>query len=324
VGRVPSGGIGLARPLRLEVAGGVYHVIARGNERKAIFRDDTDREVYLDRLAACRERFGFKVYAHCLMGNHLHLAVERGSVALSRIMLALQSFYSQRFNRRHRRVGHLFQGRYKAFLIEREVYLFALLRYIHFNPVRVGLVRKPQDYRWSSARFYRAGKGPGWLDLEVVLRMLGPRPSLSVARYRQLMDGSARPIYEEAQAAASAVKGSDEFVELALTAVGEPAPVRKNWTIESLTRQVAEAEGLTVEDLRRPGPHLVPSRARSIAAYLGRTHARIPVARMARYFGRDESTLVRCVLRLETALARDAKLAAHVRHIARRIQDFGT
>ena len=103
-------------------------MIARGNERKSVFRDDRDRESYLERLAACRKRFGFFVYAYCLMDNHVHLAIERGPELLSRIMLTLQSGYTQRFNKRHDRVGHLFQGRYKAFLVDRDQYLFALVR----------------------------------------------------------------------------------------------------------------------------------------------------------------------------------------------------
>lgn len=112
----------MPRPLRLDAAGGVYHVVARGNERKSIFRDDVDRRDYLDRLAACRDRFDFRVYAYCLMGNHVHLALERGSVSLSRIVLSLHSFHSQRFNRRHGRVGHLFQGRFRSFLVEKDTY----------------------------------------------------------------------------------------------------------------------------------------------------------------------------------------------------------
>ena len=119
----------MARVLRLEGEGAVYHVIVRGNERKAVFRDDEDRRAYLDRLAKYRERFGFRLLAFCLMGNHIHLAIERGPTRLSRVMLALQSSYAQRFNRRHNRVGHLFQGRYKAFLIEKDRYLLALIRY---------------------------------------------------------------------------------------------------------------------------------------------------------------------------------------------------
>src|SRR5215470_18014881 len=109
----------MARPPRLEATGVVYHVIARGNERRSIFRDDVDREKYLSRLAHYRERFEFKVLAFCLMDNHVHLALETGDEPLSRVMAGLQSSYTQAFNRRHRRVGHLFQGRYKAFIVDK-------------------------------------------------------------------------------------------------------------------------------------------------------------------------------------------------------------
>jgi putative transposase len=101
----------MSRPPRLEFAGAVYHVIARGNEQRDVFRDDSDREFYLRRLARYQTKFRFRLYAYCLMTNHVHLALETGPVPLSRIVLALHSSYAQAFNQRHRRVGHLFQGR---------------------------------------------------------------------------------------------------------------------------------------------------------------------------------------------------------------------
>ena len=110
----------MARPLRIGFPGALHHVIVRGNERKAVFSDDSDREDYLRRLAHYREKFGFRLLAYCLMSNHIHLAIERGRDPLSRIMAGLQSSYTQYFNRRHGRVGHLFQGRYKAFLVEKD------------------------------------------------------------------------------------------------------------------------------------------------------------------------------------------------------------
>jgi len=100
----------MARPLRIEVAGGMYHVITRGNERKPVFRDDHDRGRFLERLAGYREKFGFQLLAYSLMDNHVHLAIETGKVPLSKILAGLQSSYTQYFNRRHQRVGHLFQG----------------------------------------------------------------------------------------------------------------------------------------------------------------------------------------------------------------------
>jgi len=306
----------MARPPRLEVVGGVYHVVARGNERKAIFRDDFDRETYLARLAICRERFGFRVYAYCLMGNHIHLALERGSVPLGRIMLALQFFYSQRFNRRHDRVGHLFQGRYGAFLVEKERYLWALLRYIHLNPVKAGLVRRARDYAWSSDRYYRNGTAPEWLDLERVLRMLGRSKSEAVAKYRRLVDGSAGPPYEEIAAIERTVKGDEQFAERVLLEAGENPRRKVGWTVAMVADFVASEERIAMENLMCPNRSARGSMIRSIAAYIGRREAGIPVAQMARHFGRDESTLIRGVQRLEAAFRVDERLRERLSRIA--------
>ncbi len=310
----------MARPPRLEVVGGVYHVVARGNERKAIFRDDHDRETYLARLATCRERFGFRVYAYCLMGNHVHLALERGSIPLGRIMLALQFFYSQRFNRRHDRVGHLFQGRYGAFLVEKERYLLALLRYIHLNPVKAGLVGRARDYVWSSDRHYRSGTAPEWLDLARVLRMLGRSRTEAVTKYRRLVDGAAGPSYEEIEAIGRTVKGDEEFAERVILEAGESLRRRSGWTVSRVAELVASAEQVSMENLVRPGQSSRASLVRSIAAYVGRGEAGIPVAQMARHFGRDESTLIRGVQRVEAALKIDARLRARVSAIAARFE----
>src|SRR5712692_6666635 len=170
----------MARPPRLEFSGGVCHVVVRGNERAAVFRDDEDREKYLGRLAHYREKFGFRLLAFCLMGNHVHLAIRTAEFPLSRVMAGLQSSYTQWFNRRHKRAGHLFQGRYKAFLVQEDRYLLGLVRYIHENPVKARLVEKARDYPWSSDRHYRRGGGPEWLDPGDVLAMLGGRRRAAV------------------------------------------------------------------------------------------------------------------------------------------------
>ena len=199
----------------MEAEGAVYHVIVRGNERRAVFRDDADREAYLERLSKGRERFGFRLLAFCLMGNHVHLAIERGPEKLARVMLTLQSAYAQSFNRRHGRVGHLFQGRYKAFLVEKDRHLLALVRYIHENPVKAGGVAKPQDYAWSSDRQYRRGKGLKWLDVDRLLGMLGRGRSAAVRGYRKLMREELEEPYEKVESWGQAVKGDETFADRA-------------------------------------------------------------------------------------------------------------
>ena len=149
----------MARPLRIEYAGALHHVMARGNARAKVFADDDDREAFLAEFARVCERFDWVVWAYCLMGNHYHLLVETRRPTLSRGMRELNGIYTQRFNRRHRRVGPVFQGRYKSVLVDKDSYLLELSRYIVLNPVRAGLSEQAEGWQWSS---YRAvmGKAP--------------------------------------------------------------------------------------------------------------------------------------------------------------------
>jgi putative transposase len=298
----------MPRPLRLEAEGAVYHVIARGNERKAVFRDDRDRQAYLDRLVRCRERFGLRLLAYCLMGNHLHLAVERGPVKLSRVMLAVQSGYTQWFNRRYGRVGHLFQGRYKSFLVEKDRYLLALLRYIHRNPLEAGLVKHAEQYEWSSDRYYRRGRGPEWLDLDRALPILGRTRRLAVSRYRRLMEDEEGESYESLASYARAIKGEEAFAERILREAGEN-PIRKFGLREAeVAAAVSKMLGLRLGRMKSERRDREASQARILAAYVAREVGGLPVSRMARFFGRDESTLVRGVLNLEERMKNDAAL----------------
>jgi REP element-mobilizing transposase RayT len=144
----------MARKPRVEFDGALYHVIVRGNQQQAIFQDNKDRATYLERLEHYRKRYGFVLYAYVLMSNHVHLLVETHQTALSKIMQGLQSSYTQYYNRRHRKIGHLFQGRYKAILCDRDAYLLELVRYLHLNPARLRQKISPWRYPWSSHRAY--------------------------------------------------------------------------------------------------------------------------------------------------------------------------
>lgn len=146
----------MARPLRIEFAGALYHVTARGNARGDIYTDDEERERYLELLAKACKRFDWYCHAYCLMTNHYHLLIETGSPTLSKGIKYLNGTYTQYFNRRNKRVGHVFQGRYKAILVQKETYLLELSRYIVLNPVRARMVRQAADWLWSS---YRATAG---------------------------------------------------------------------------------------------------------------------------------------------------------------------
>ncbi len=146
----------MARPLRIEYPGAVYHITTRGNAYQDVFLDDTDRERFLEILGEVIERFNWLCHGYCLMMNHYHLLIETVDPTLSRGMRQLNGVYTQVFNRRHKQVGHLFQGRYKAILVEKEAYLLELSRYIVRNPVRAKMVAAPEEWEWSS---YRATVG---------------------------------------------------------------------------------------------------------------------------------------------------------------------
>ena len=180
----------MARPLRLEFAGALYHVTARGNERRDIFLGDTDgdRAALLNVLGATCERFNWLIHAYCLMTNHYHLLVETPDANLSAGMRQLNGVFTQYVNRTHTRVGHLFQGRFKAILVERDSYLLELARYVVLNPVRAGMVPAPGDWFWSS---YRAMVGevpaPGWLETDAVLRVFSDERTTAVNGYRRFV-----------------------------------------------------------------------------------------------------------------------------------------
>jgi REP element-mobilizing transposase RayT len=306
----------MARQPRVEIAGGIYHVIARGNERREIFRDDHDRKIYLARLEECRRRYDFGVLAFCLMPNHVHLAIERGPVPLGKIVLTLHGFYSQKFNHRHDRVGHLFQGRYKAFLIDCERYLGALVRYIHMNPVRAGIVSQPEAYVWSSDRHYRRGAGPPWLDVDFVLRRFASRRSSACAAYRTWMGAPENDDYESVLPVGRVVKGPADFAEASMRAAECRPPRRRGWTPAGFASAASAAQGFTLESLQGPSRRRVESLARRITAYLGRRDYGITTASLAERFGLDESALIHGLRRLETDLSRVPSLRRQVERVA--------
>jgi putative transposase len=204
----------MARPLRLEFPGAIYHVTSRGNARAAVFVSDSDRRAFLATLAEVVERYGWLCHAYCLMGNHYHLLVETPDANLSRGMRQLNGLYTQRFNQRAGRVGHVFQGRFKAIVVGRESHLLELSRYVVLNPVRAKIAVRPEGYRWSS---YRATAGlesaPAWLTVGWLLAQFGARRGAARKRYREFVReglGRASPWNE---LRGQILLGSDEFAE---------------------------------------------------------------------------------------------------------------
>lgn len=184
----------MTRPLRLEFAGALYHVTSRGDHREAIYRDVVDREAWLETLALVCRRFNFVIHAYCQMTNHYHVLVETVEGNLSQGMRQLNGLYTQHFNRRHRLVGHLFQGRYKAILVQKESYLLELTRYVVLNPLRAHMVQSLAEWPWSSHQFLvGACEAPEWFDVDWLLGQFGSTRSEAAQRYtRFVMEGVGR------------------------------------------------------------------------------------------------------------------------------------
>ena len=185
----------MARPLRLAFPGAVYHLTSRGNARQKIFFTDADRELFLSTLSGVVRRYHWVCHAYCLMANHYHLLIETPKANLSIGMRQLNGIYTQSFNRRHHRVGHLFQGRFKAILVEKEAHLLELCRYVVLNPVRVKGGASAQSWKWSS---YRATAGlgsvPEFLSTDWILEQFGKSRSRAQQHYRQPPAQTARTI----------------------------------------------------------------------------------------------------------------------------------
>ncbi len=204
----------MARQLRIEYPGALYHVTSRGNEKKDIFRSIKDRDKFLSYLSSAWERHSAVFHAYCLMSNHFHLMVETPLGNLSWIMKHINGSYTTYFNVKHKRAGHLLQGRYKAVLVQADAYAAELSRYIHLNPVRAKMVSTPEEYRWSSCSRYLEGTEPSWLSTGLVLGYFGTEDEDRRRNYRDyLYDAIGKESRDPlSDSVASTILGSDDFV----------------------------------------------------------------------------------------------------------------
>ncbi len=204
----------MTRPLRLEFAGAFYHVTSRGDRREDIFENANDRKKFLSILESICDTDNWVCHAYCLMDNHYHLLIETPDGNLARGMRQLNGIYTQTFNREHGRTGHVFQGRYKAILVEKESYLLELSRYVVLNPVRAGMVRSVVDWPWSS---YRATTGqispPPFLTVKWILSAFGRRRSLAVKRYKRFISEGKNQNSPWESLRNQVFLGGDEFIE---------------------------------------------------------------------------------------------------------------
>jgi len=229
----------------------------------------------------------------------------------------LQSSYTQAFNRRHHRSGHLFQGRYKAFLVDTDRYFLALLRYIHCNPLEARLAERAEDFAWSSDRFYRRGRAPDWFDLGRGYFLMGARRGSEARGYRELMGEEDPERYDEIRSLAQTFKGDENFAAAAMRIVEVPELIRRSLSVEQIARAVANDLDLDLQSLRTPSRRADASLARALTAYLGKLYGRIPYSRTAEFFNRDGASIARDVLALDQSLRDSKELQRRIDKLAR-------
>ena len=317
----------MARPLRIEFPEALYHVMSRGNERKPIARDDADRKKRLDWLRRTVETYRWRLHAFVLMRNHDHLFVETPEGNLSAGMQYLNGSYTSYFNRRHRRSGHLFQGRFKGHLIEEDGYFLEVSRYIHLNPVRAKVVARLEDYRWSSYLGYvRAAHAAPWVTYTRVLGEFGLTASTARRAYSRFVRAGMEepPPSPFASAMGGLLVGSERFVTRMRNllhdrsdddALPELAPLKPRPALEQIAETVADHFGHDAR-LWRPGRR-VDGASRAVAAYLARHHFGYGAAEVAAELGyRGHGGVHSAVARVE---AGNDKLKKAVEKLARKL-----
>jgi putative transposase len=211
----------MARKPRVEVEGGLYHLITRGVDRRDIFHSPEDHKKFLWLLETQKAKLPFFLYAYCLMTNHIHLLIERRSDDVGKVMHRVLTGYTQYYNRRYRRSGHVLQGRHKAILCQSDRYLIELVRYIHLNPVRAKMVRRPESYPFSSHGAYLGTVPDGTLDVDPVLRHFGAKRADARESYGEFVTAGLKSgPQEHLYSAPNGILGSEEFVDEMIHRIG--------------------------------------------------------------------------------------------------------
>lgn len=302
----------MARRPRVFAPGLLYHVIVRGNQRQKTFLNGADYQAYLERLIRYRKRYGHTVHAYCLMPNHVHLLLESSHEPLAKLMQGLQQSYSQYFNLRHHKIGHVFQGRYKAIVCQKDEYLLELVRYIHLNPVRSGIVNQPAAYLYSGHRAYAEGRANEILDPRPVLRMLGGK-----AGYREfisdgIQDGHKEEYYETED---QRFLGSEGFGEK-LRKQDEPRAAKRR-ALEPVIKALGANLGIGAGELKSADRSWAVSRARTMIGYVLVRRAGYGLGEVAKYFGRDPATVGTLLGRLAARIDEDEEVRREIERLSK-------
>lgn len=307
----------MARKPRVHFHSALYHVIARGNQRQAIFLDEKDFRTYLSYLSEYKNKHSFHLYAYALMKNHAHLLMAVEETPLSKVMQILQFRYTRYFNKRYRKVGHLFQGRYKAILCDKDAYLLELVRYIHLNPVRAGVVEDPEKYLWTGHLSYMGRGKVDLLDKDLVLSQFGKSKYQARRRYRQfVLDGlplgHQKKYYEVKD---QRYLGEEEFIDQIERIKTSADPAVFAIALEDIAMEVVNHMAIGRDRLYSLTRDRVGAYGRAIVAYLARKLAGSLVKDIARHFQREPMTISEAIIKIESLMEKDMVLA-------RRIEDM--
>jgi len=306
----------MARPLRITYPGAFYHVTSRGNEQKDLFKSQRDREKFLEYLESATERYGAVFHAYCLLSNHYHLLIETPEGNLSQIMRHINGAYTTYFNVKRKRAGHLFQGRFRAILVEADEYATVLSRYIHLNPVRAGMVARPEDYRWSSYRSYIGQKTEiEWLKIDYILGYFGNRGKDAGKKYRTFVEELIGQEYDNPLHGISgtAILGTSGFVEmvtatyLAAREVDRAVPEIRQYKVFPEPEEIQKAASSVMEENEKL--------ARQVAMYLCHKYSGKKLREIGNLFGVGETAIAESRRLLTRKLDQNKKLCEKVEKV---------
>ncbi|VAW49206.1 Transposase and inactivated derivatives [hydrothermal vent metagenome] len=310
----------MARKPRIHVPGGVYHVMLRGNGGQDIFFDEEDRCHFYLLLQEGVSRFDYRIHGFCLMDDHVHLAVQVGEESLSKIMQNISFRYTRWVNQKQNRKGHLFQGRYKAVLVEQDSYLLQLVRYIHLNPVRAEMVLEPEAYAWSGHRAYLGKEILPWLNTEWVLSQFGKRLSSCRKHYEEfVLAGRCERYRDEFHGGEidKRILGGDGFVKKMIAK--SMVQTRKEVVLNDLIRCVCKEYDIDEKQLTSSTRDRYTSEARQVVGWLALKSDNLTLTQVAEYFGRDVTTLSRGVKRVEESILKSKTFAKKLKKLNKAI-----
>ena len=325
----------MARPLRIEYENAFYHITVRGNEKRIIFADDFDRDIFLEIVNEAYKRFSFIIHAFVLMNNHFHFLIETPSANLCSSMRHINGVYTQAYNRRHKRVGHLFQGRYKSIVVDRDAYYLELIRYIHLNPWRAGIVRRLDDFKYSSHKAI-VDKQWGrrwkmWYDGDVILREFGRSEGEAIRHYREFVNAGKEMDNPLNNAIGGYALGERSFADWLwqefldgresreLTGVSK---IRPHINISKLISAVGQEYGLKADDVFKRGTVKSGSNiGRAMALYIISRHTGMTQREIGNVAGGINRTAVsETVRRFKRLIAEDADIRRRYEQILKKIR----